>query len=147
MYNPVCDQKINNKTIHDLDFWRSKLTVLVVDSDADSRELMYIFLEMHQINPVVVATAREALFALKRTQPNLLISEIGLPGEDGYSLIKKVKRIETERGIAIPAIALTAYVMKEDRERALAAGFCKHIPKPCDLDELALAVFNLSNHH
>jgi CheY-like chemotaxis protein len=92
-----------------------------------------------------VASAREALGALAHQRPDILVSDIGMPEEDGYSLIEKVRVLEAaQRGGRIPAVALTAYAAPEDRRRALAAGYELHVPKPVTPEELVTAVANLS---
>jgi two-component system OmpR family response regulator len=78
----------------------------------------------------------EALEILKQVKPDLLISEIRLPKEDGYSLMHKVKALESAQQVQIPAIALTVYAREDDRAHALSVGFEEHLPKPFDIDEL-----------
>jgi CheY-like chemotaxis protein len=77
-------------------------------------------------------------------KPDLLVSDIAMPGEDGYSLIRKVRALNAEQGGQIPALALTAYARAEDRTRAIAAGFQLHIAKPVNPEELAAVVANLA---
>jgi len=91
-----------------------------------------------------VASARDALSALAHQRPDILVSDIGMPEEDGYSLIEKVRVLDAQRGGRIPAVALTAYAAPEDRRRALAAGYELHVPKPVTPEELVTAVANLS---
>jgi CheY-like chemotaxis protein len=86
----------------------------------------------------------EALNAIKASLPNVLVSDIGLPGEDGYSLIARVRNMDVERGECLPAVALTAYAREEDRQRALNAGFQMHVSKPVDPDELVRVIAKLS---
>jgi CheY-like chemotaxis protein len=112
------------------------LQVLVVDSDLDSRYLLKIVFEAYGIKTIAAASVAEALEILKQVTPDLLIGEIRLPIEDGYSLMRKVKALESVQKVQIPAIALTIYARQEDRDRALSAGFCKHLSKPFDIDEL-----------
>jgi CheY-like chemotaxis protein len=80
---------------------------------------------------------------VERSQPDVLVSDIGMPGENGYSLIRKLRQLEAERGGRIPAIALTAYARSEDRAAAIAAGFQLHISKPVDPAQLAAVVANI----
>jgi len=89
-------------------------------------------------------SAAQALEIIERWQPNLLISDIGMPHEDGYALIRKVRALPAERGGQIPAVALTAYAGAEDRKRALEAGYQMHLPKPVDPAELTTAVAGFS---
>jgi len=120
------------------------LQVLVVDDEADARELLRTMLGQYGAQVTTVATAREVLEVLPRLRPNVLVSDIGMPGEDGYTLIRKVRAMDAEQGGQIPAVALTAYARAEDRIRALAAGFQQHIPKPVNSEELAVVVANLA---
>ena len=120
------------------------LRVLVVDDEADARELLTTILRQYKVEVAAVASAGEALEVLQRLKPNVLVSDIGMPGEDGYALIRKVRALDIEQGGQIPAVALTAYARAEDRIRALAAGFQLHIPKPVNPEELAAVVANLA---
>ena len=120
------------------------LRLLVVDDDPDTRELLTIFFQYDGADIVTVASASEALEAISRVEPDILISDICLPDEDGYSLLLKVRNIKTEQGGEIPAIALTGCVRKDERVRALSAGFRKHLSKPVDLDELTSVVTRLA---
>ena len=121
------------------------LRVLVVDDEADARESLTVVLEQCGAVVTAVASVREALGAFARQRPDILVSDIGMPEEDGYSLIEKVRVLEAaQRGGRIPAVALTAYAAPEDRRRALAAGYELHVPKPVTPEELVTAVANLS---
>ncbi len=112
------------------------LQVLVVDSDPDSRYLLTILFEEYGVETIAATSAIEALEILKQIKPDLLISEIRLPNEDGYSLMDKVKAFEIQRQVHIPALALTVYAREDDRAHALSVGFGKHLSKPFDIDEL-----------
>ncbi len=116
------------------------LRVLVVDSDLDSRVLLTMVFEEYGVETIAATSAFEALEIVKQVKPDLLISEISLPNEDGYSLMRKVKAVEKARQVEIPAIALTTYDGEDDRAHALSVGFCKHLPKPFDIDELITTV-------
>ncbi|TMB59685.1 MAG: response regulator [Deltaproteobacteria bacterium] len=120
------------------------LRVLVVDDEADARESLTVVLEQCGAVVTAVASARDALSALAHQRPDILVSDIGMPEEDGYSLIEKVRVLDAQRGGRIPAVALTAYAAPEDRRRALAAGYELHVPKPVTPEELVTAVANLS---
>jgi CheY-like chemotaxis protein len=120
------------------------LRVLVVDDEADARELLTTLLGQYGAEVIAVATASEALETLQRLKPNVLVSDIGMPGEDGYALIRKVRLLDAEQGRQIPAVALTAYARAEDRINALGAGFQLHIAKPINPEELAAVVANLA---
>ena len=112
------------------------LRILVVDSDLDSRDLLKMVFEEYGIETFVTVSVLEALEIVQRVKPDLLISEIGLPNEDGYSLMRHIKSLKNRRQAPIPAIALTTYPRKCDRDRALSAGFNEYLPKPFDIDEL-----------
>jgi len=120
------------------------LRVLVVDDEADARELLTTLLGQYGAEVIAVATASEALETLQRLKPNVLVSDIAMPGEDGYALIRKVRLLDAEQGGQIPAVALTAYARAEDRINALRAGFQLHIAKPVNPEELAAVVANLA---
>lgn len=121
------------------------LNVLVVDDEADSRELLRMVLEQCGSKVASAGSSAEALQALDKETFDVLISDIGMPEEDGYTLINKIRSLPKEKGGRIPAIALTAYARVEDRVRALNAGFQAHVPKPVEAVELAAIVANLVN--
>ena len=112
------------------------LRILVVDDEADTRDLLKQGLEYCGANVKVVGTAGEALASLSSTPPDILISDIGMPEVDGYDLIRQVRKLPSDRGGKIPAIALTAYTRTEDRLQSLRAGYDMHVPKPVELAEL-----------
>lgn len=120
------------------------LHILLVDDEADVRELMTTILTECGAQVTAVASAKDALKTFDHLKPDLLISDIGMPHEDGYALIRKVRALDPERGGTIPAVALTAYARREDRIRALSAGFQKHVAKPVNLNELATMVASLT---
>jgi len=120
------------------------LRVLVVDDEADARELLTTLLGQYGAEVIAVGTASSALETLQRLKPNVLVSDIGMPGEDGYALMRKVRLLDAEQGGQIPAVALTAYARAEDRINALGAGFQLHIAKPVNPEELAAVVANLA---
>jgi PAS domain S-box-containing protein len=121
----------------------SGLTILVVDDEDDSREVMKIFLEQRGARVVTAASSAEALDRFRESRPDFLLSDIGMPGEDGYALIRKIRLIE-EEGRSIPAIAVTAFARPEDRSRALASGFDDHISKPVEPGEIVELVRGLA---
>jgi signal transduction histidine kinase/ActR/RegA family two-component response regulator len=118
---------------------------LFVDDEADARELIAMMLAHGGAEVRTAVSATEALAACDEWRPDVLISDIGMPGEDGYTLIKKLRARESERGGHIPAIALTAYGRREDCLRALSVGYERHIPKPVEPDELLTVVASLAN--
>ncbi len=112
------------------------LRILVVDDEADTRELLKQGLEYCGAKVKVVGSADEALGELKTALPDILISDIGMPGSDGYDLIRAIRGLPAANGGKIAAIALTAYTRIEDRLHALRAGYDMHVPKPVELAEL-----------
>jgi CheY-like chemotaxis protein len=125
----------------------NKLRVLVVDDNADTLELVSFILEEYGTEVITAASATEAIAAIAQFNPNILISDIAMPGVDGYSLIRKVRTLSSERGGQIPAIALTAYASEEERSRLLDSGFQMHIAKPVDPAKLVAVVANLAQTH
>jgi PAS domain S-box-containing protein len=120
------------------------LRVLLVEDEPDSREMLVAVLTRCRAEVRAVSNAADALSQLESWLPDVLISDIEMPGEDGYTLIRKVRSLPPERGGKIPAAALTAYARAEDRMRALLAGFQLHVPKPVEPAELAAVVASLS---
>lgn len=121
------------------------LRVLAVDDEPDARELLREVLQTCGSEVVTAGSAAEALSVLDNEKFDVLISDIGMPVEDGYTLIKKIRARPADKGGRIPAIALTAYARVEDRVRALTAGFQIHIPKPVEPVELIAVVASLAN--
>jgi CheY-like chemotaxis protein len=119
------------------------LRVLVVDDERDARELLTIALTQGGAEVRTSTTAREALEVLDQWKPHVLVSDIGMPTEDGYEMIRKVRALKPEHGGAIPAVALTGYASEQDAARARAAGYQLHIPKPVSPDELMANVARL----
>jgi PAS domain S-box-containing protein len=119
------------------------LRVLVVEDEPDARNLLSLTLMSYEAEVRDCASAAEALRILDEWRPDVLVSDIGMPFEDGYELMRKVRAREPERGGLIPALALTAYARAEDARRALEAGYQMHIPKPVEPDELATVVASL----
>lgn len=120
--------------------------VLLVDDDQDTLNMLASVLTEYRADVHAVASAAEALEALEWFKPDVLVSDLALPYEDGYSLIDKVRALEADSVERIPAVALTAYVRVEDRARALSAGFNMFVPKPVEPTELVMVIANLSNH-
>lgn len=118
------------------------LRVLVVDDEPDARELLRSLLGMYGVEVHVAASAAEALDGMEQFRPDVLVSDIGMPGEDGYGLIRRI-RAGDGQGASTPAVALTAYARREDRARALGAGFDMHMPKPVEPGELLDVLANL----
>jgi signal transduction histidine kinase/ActR/RegA family two-component response regulator len=122
------------------------MRVLVVDDEADARELIGYLLEAKGLEVKLVSSVGEALETLAEFAPHVLISDIGMPEEDGYTLIHSVRALAQDELSRIPAIALTAFARNEDRTRALVAGFNVHLAKPIDPAELVQAVVDLATH-
>jgi CheY-like chemotaxis protein len=112
------------------------LKLLVVDDDANTRQLLSEALEICGAKVRVSASAREAQHTLATWHPDLVISDIGMPREDGYELIRRVRHLPPDEGGKTPAIACTGYTRAEDRERAMHAGFDAVVGKPVDIDVL-----------
>ena len=118
--------------------------VLIVDDDLDTRQMLNAVLSQCEADVVTVASAAEALREMQRLKPDVLVSDLGMPEQDGYELIKKVREMEAHLDAkATPALALTAYAKPEDRVRALAEGYQVHLSKPVEPAEFALVVANL----
>jgi signal transduction histidine kinase/CheY-like chemotaxis protein len=120
------------------------LRVLVVDDEIDARQIISHSLTRRGAEVKTCGSAGEALALLKEWRPDVLLSDIGMPDEDGYSLINKVRALPPERGGQTPAAAFTAYAREQDRERALAAGYQMHIAKPISSDQLVSAIAQLA---
>ena len=118
--------------------------VLVVDDDPDARELLTVLLEACGMLVRTAASARAALDALCEEPPDVLVSDIGMPEEDGYSLIRKIRALQDDEQRAVPAIALTAFARTEDRQRALRAGFDRHLAKPVEPSALTAIIADLA---
>jgi PAS domain S-box-containing protein len=118
----------------------SGLRVLVVDDDADTLKLMTTALTSRQADVTAVSSAGEAIRAIKENRPDVLVSDIAMPDEDGYGLIRKIRALEDQSGPVIPAVAITAYAKEEDRNRALSSGYQIYLAKPIELTELVSVV-------
>ncbi|MEW5860569.1 MAG: ATP-binding protein [Cyanobacteriota bacterium] len=125
--------------------WKSTLDglqILIVDDEADARELLMSILEQYGAEVIAVASVEKAIATIQQSKPDVLISDIGMPNEDGYSLIRRVRALEAEQG-QIPSVALTAYARVDDQKAALSAGFQSHVAKPVDPAELIAVVTSL----
>ncbi|PSB20924.1 PAS domain-containing protein [Phormidesmis priestleyi ULC007] len=122
------------------------LSILAVDDDVDSLDLMKYMLEEEGAEVTVVTSVREAIAALTEApgRYDVLLADIGMPEEDGFSLIRQVRRLGAEAGGQIPAAAITAYVSDREQQMAIDAGFQTHIGKPIDLAQLVLAIVDLT---
>lgn len=119
------------------------IRILIVDDEEDVRTAAQRLLEYHGATVEALASGKTIQNWLIRFRPHILIFDIGMPDEDGYSLIRRVRRLPANEGGSTPAISLTAHARNEDRERALAAGFTEHLPKPIDLPQLVSTILSL----
>lgn len=119
--------------------------VLVVDDDADARELLRSILAQSGASVRTAGSAAEALQQFEARQPDVLVSDIGMPGRDGYDLIRHIRTLSTESGGHVPALALTAFARSDDRRRAIGAGFHMHLAKPVEPAELVTVVSSLAH--
>ncbi|AFY35709.1 hybrid sensor histidine kinase/response regulator [Calothrix sp. PCC 7507] len=117
--------------------------VLVVDDDADSRDFVKFILEQDGADAIAVSSAFEAIQALVEFQPDVLVSDIGMPDVDGYMLMREVRTWTAAQGGQIPAIALTAFASSYDQQQAITAGFQLHLSKPLNAEELVAAIVRL----
>ncbi len=120
------------------------LSVLVVDDDEDALQLIKAVLEECGCRVETARSVDAALTCIARAAPDVLLSDIGMPGRDGFDLIRHVRGLPVERGGAVPAAALTAYTRAEDRQRILQAGFSMHVPKPVEPAELLAVMASLT---
>jgi CheY-like chemotaxis protein len=120
--------------------------VLVVDDTDDGRALTSLVLTQAGASVTAVPSVREALAILERERPDALVSDIGMPDEDGYALIRQIRQHEAVHGGFLPAVALTGYSRSSDRARILAAGYQMHITKPLDPVALTLAIATVTDH-
>jgi PAS domain S-box-containing protein len=122
----------------------SGVLILVVDDDDDSRDFIAALLEQHGAQVITAASARAAQDLLEQRTPDVLVSDIGMPGEDGYTLIRQIRALGVKRGVWFGAVALTGYAQASDRNRALSAGYQVHLTKPIQPERLVEAVMDLA---
>jgi CheY-like chemotaxis protein len=120
------------------------VSVLIVDDDTDSRELHATVLAHGGARVAAVESVRKALAAAEDTPPDVIVCDLAMPGDDGFTFIRTLRSWPSHNGGAIPALALTAYARLEDRARALEAGFQFHLSKPVEPDDLLEAVGRLA---
>jgi CheY-like chemotaxis protein len=121
-----------------------RLRVLIVEDDRIAREMLATLLRRAGAEPVEAASAAEGFAALATALPDLIISDLEMPGEDGFGLLRRVRALAADAGGATPALALTAHARPEDRQAALAAGFQEHLAKPVDAAALLAALGRLA---
>jgi len=129
--------------LHDQNIDLSGIRILAVDDSSDTCELLKILLSEYGVEVTAATSAAEAIATFETLQPDVLISDIGMPEVDGYTLIQQIRALAPEKGGNIPAIALTAYAREDDRDRAIEWGYQCHIPKPLDPDRLVDAIVEL----
>jgi CheY-like chemotaxis protein len=120
------------------------LRIVAVDDDPDTRDLVRAVLEERRAAVSTAASATEGLSLVQELVPDVLVTDIGMPGETGFDLLRAIRALPADRGGGIPAIALTAFARQEDRSRALAAGFSAHVAKPVEPIELVLIVADIA---
>jgi PAS domain S-box-containing protein len=120
------------------------IRVLLVDDDVDARVLVSKVLESRGAQVETAASAREGFDLIRKAPPDVLLADIGMPGEDGYAFIQRIRTLGPEQGGDVPAAALTAYASDQDQARALASGFQRHVAKPTDPSDLAWIVAELA---
>jgi CheY-like chemotaxis protein len=118
--------------------------VLLVDDDQDTLQVLSVILANSGAKVETADSAAAAIEVLQWYRPDVLVSDLAMPKEDGYSLIRRIRSLELESEGLLPAVALTSHVRIEDRTRALSAGFNMFVPKPVEPDELISAIANLS---
>jgi CheY-like chemotaxis protein len=139
------DKEVSEIQLSDLDSLLSGLHVLLVDDDQDALEVLSAALTQGQAKVTAVFSSAEALAQIEVSAPDIIVSDIAMPGEDGYQLIHKVRAMETDRLRMIPAVAITAYAREEDRERALACGYQDYLSKPVEPSHLVMVVARLAS--
>jgi CheY-like chemotaxis protein len=118
--------------------------ILVVDDEADARDLIATVLMEAGAEVETARSAAEGFELFKEFRPDVLVSDVGMPEEDGFSFIRRVRALASSEGSRVPALALTAFAREGDRSRALTAGFTAHVGKPVQPEVLASAVSNLA---
>jgi signal transduction histidine kinase/ActR/RegA family two-component response regulator len=121
------------------------IKILAVDDEPDARILLATVLEQCGAKVKTCSSAAETIAAFEEYAPDVLVSDIGMPDEDGYDLIRKIRRLESRTGKRVPAVALTAYARVEDRLKALSAGYNMHVTKPVEPAELIMVIASLTN--
>ena len=137
---PELNEAPSAKKLDEAGRFLSGLHILLVDDDEDTLELLQTALSRYHARVTAVTSAGEALAAVELAEPDVLISDIGMPDTDGYELIKQIRAFGVSTFRTLPAVAITAYAKDEDRDRALASGYHRYLAKPIELEELITAV-------
>ncbi len=122
----------------------SGMLILVVDDEEDTRQLLVQSLTFYGATVITADSAKRAMTEILDKNPDLMVSDIGMPDEDGYSLIRRIRALPDKQHNAIPAVALTAFTRAQDRMRALTSGYQNHVSKPVEPDELATVIASLT---
>jgi CheY-like chemotaxis protein len=122
------------------------ITVLVVDDDEESRAVLQAQLENHHASVLTAASAADARALVRNAHVDIILTDVAMPGEDGYSFVRWLRADAVPRMRSIPAIAVTAFARAEDRQRALDAGFQAHLPKPIETRAVIAAIATLCRH-
>jgi CheY-like chemotaxis protein len=123
----------------------SNLTIVVVEDHDDARRYLGLFLNQMGANVVVARNAFEGLEAIKNNHPNLVVSDITMPGMDGFGLLREIRALGPDAGGSVPVIAMTAHITHADRARILNAGFQAYLPKPFTPDKLVETILTVLN--
>jgi CheY-like chemotaxis protein len=123
------------------------IRTLVVDDEPDARDLLATVLTLAGSEVETAGSVSDAFLVLRRFRPHVLVSDIGMPDENGYALLRRLRQLAPADGGEVPAVALTAYTRTEDRREALAAGFTTHLGKPVSPDDLVRTVAGLATAH
>ncbi len=122
----------------------SGMLILVVDDEEDTRQLLVQSLTFYGATVITAGSAKEAFAEVQTKNPDVMVSDIGMPDEDGYSLIRRIRALPDQQHNSIPAVALTAFTRAQDRMRALTSGYQNHVSKPVEPDELATVIASLT---
>src|SRR2546422_259016 len=123
------------------------ISILVVEDDADTRELLKVLLQTQSGTVIAAGSGQEALAAYDISRPDVIVADIGMPDYNGYTLIGRVRARDREYGRIVPAIALTAFTTAIDRDTAISAGFQVHMPKPFEPKHLISVIAELASKH
>ena len=123
----------------------NNLTIVVVEDHDDARRYLGLFLDRLGANVVLARNAFEGLEAIKNNRPNLVVSDITMPGMDGFGLLREIRALGHDAGGSVPVIAMTALVTHADRARILSAGFQAYLPKPFSPDKLVETILTVLN--
>jgi signal transduction histidine kinase len=123
------------------------VSVLIVDDEAEAREVLMLLLQAQGAEVTAVASAAAAFRLLRKRVPDVLVSDVGMPGQDGHAFIRSLRALGVDEGAQVPAVALTAYATPADAAKALAAGFDRHVTKPIVPSEIVNVVASLAERH